>query len=123
MIVIKGKGTFFDVDQTLVLFGIEDHPEAIEIEANGVKRKVVIHKKHIEKMKDHAFRGHPVIVWSAGGIEWAEWVVKYLGLENIVTLVIEKPAWFYDDLDAAQFMPEQNRIYYESYQGRNKGHG
>lgn len=62
------------------------------------------HKKHIEQLKLHRLRGHTIIVWSAGGWEWAEAAVKALNLEQYVDLVIEKPTWFYDDKTAAEFM-------------------
>lgn len=62
------------------------------------------HKKHIEQLKLHKLRGHTVIVWSAGGWEWAEAVVRALKLEQYVDLVIEKPMWFYDDLMPNEFM-------------------
>jgi phosphoserine phosphatase len=62
------------------------------------------HKKHIEQLKLHKLRGHTIIVWSAGGWEWAEAVVRALKLEQYVDLVIEKPMWFYDDLMPNEFM-------------------
>lgn len=47
-----------------------------------------------------------MVVWSAGGWDWAEAVVKTLKLENFVDLVISKPTWTYDDLQPSEFIPK-----------------
>lgn len=61
-------------------------------------------KKNIESLIRHANRGHMVIVWSKGGWEWAARVVRELGLESYVTMVMDKP-WFYlDDKPADTWM-------------------
>lgn len=109
MIVIPcNQPTFFDVDDTLVMWGYAGLPVdgAIEIECRGIKQYVTPHKKHIEQLKAHRARGHTIIVWSQGGWEWAAAVVKALNLEKFVDLVIEKPQWAYDDLPASVFMPQ-----------------
>jgi FMN phosphatase YigB (HAD superfamily) len=118
MITIHGVTLFSDVDETLILFGKEDHPEAIELENNGFKMRVVPHKKHIDMIKRCKFRGHRIVVWSAGGSEWAEHVVKSLGLEDYVDLVISKPDFYIDDLKSDKFMPESNRVYFNDYEDK-----
>jgi hydroxymethylpyrimidine pyrophosphatase-like HAD family hydrolase len=124
MIVVPCKNTVFcDVDDTLVMWNAT--PD--ELEARGVdftcpgalvtidedgtegfapewKQRLLPHRKHIEQLKKHKQRGHTVIVWSAGGYDWAAAVVKALGLETYVDLVISKPTWFYDDLTPDEFM-------------------
>jgi len=112
MRVIRGIPIYFDVDQTLLMFGYDKHPDAVEVERNGVKLKVVPHKQHIDLIKTTKFRKHVVIVWSAGGAEWAEFAIKFLKLEKYVDYVASKPAWFTDDRPADFFMPESNRIYF-----------
>lgn len=124
MIVVPCKQTVFcDVDDTLVMWSAT--PE--ELEAHGVifecpgsfsiidgelvpspswKERLLPHRKHIEQLKKHKMRGHTIVVWSAGGYDWAAAVVKTLGLENVVDLVISKPIWAYDDLQPAEFMPK-----------------
>lgn len=62
------------------------------------------HKKHIEQLKQHKMRGHVIVIWSAGGDEWAMAVVKALKLEAYVDLVISKPTWYYDDIPCQEFM-------------------
>lgn len=68
------------------------------------KQRVKPHKKHIAQLKQHFLRGHTIIVWSAGGWEWAEAAVRALGLQDFVHLVIEKPVWYYDDLPANEIL-------------------
>lgn len=104
MIVLKcTQPTYFDVDDTLVMWDLPDTMKN-NLWIDGTYFKV--HKPHIEVLKKHAARGHTIIVWSQGGWEWAEKVVKALELEEYVDLVIEKPKWIYDDLPASKFMPE-----------------
>lgn len=126
MIVIPcTQPTFFDVDDTLVMWN--STPE--ELETRGVdftcpgslvtidedgeqgfapewKTRLLPHRKHIEQLKKHKLRGHTVVVWSAGGYDWAAAVVKALGLETFVDLVISKPTWAYDDLQPNEFIPK-----------------
>lgn len=67
------------------------------------------HKKHIRLLKKMKGRGNFIIVWSAGGFKWAEAVVKALKLEDVVDLVMTKPAKYVDDLDASVWIG--SRIY------------
>lgn len=126
MIVLPCKQTtFLDVDDTLVKwspsqeeldrFGIWiECPGSAVCDVDGSdmgyapawKTKLVPHRRHVLQLKKHKMRGHTVIVWSAGGWDWAEAVVKALQLEQYVDLVISKPLWAYDDKKAAEYMPE-----------------
>lgn len=133
--------TFFDVDDTLVMWNppnpgdpdiievicptsrtyrgllelmedgslnpVDINPDAVEVGSWTVRIKP--HNKHIAQLKAHKDRGHTIIVWSAGGWEWAEAAVRALKLEKYVDLVIEKPTWYYDDLPCQEFMGK--RIY------------
>ncbi len=124
MKVIERPTVFFDVDDTLVMWNqLPDHPNSIEMNCFGFNERLVPHEGHIKQMKDHKFRGHHVVVWSAGGWEWARAVVIALGLDQYVDEVMDKPHWFYDDLRSDQFMPESIRIYFETYKSKHKGHG
>jgi len=109
MITLKcDQPTYFDVDDTLVSWGYNSAPidGAVEIVCNGFSQFLIPHKKHIEQLKAHKARGHTIVVWSQGGWQWAEAVVKGLGLEKFVDLCISKPLWIYDDLPAEAFMPK-----------------
>lgn len=111
--VTTGKTFFFDVDDTLLFLNKEGHPDAKEIIRNGVTKHVLAHEPHIELMRDAKFRGHKVVVWSAGGAEWAEFVVNWLGIGDLVNHIIGKPDWYVDDQIAGtdRFLPEAIRIY------------
>lgn len=122
MITFKTPPTMFDVDDTLIMWQ-DTHPEAVEMTIGAYTERVVIHHEHIKALKLHKFRGHTIVVWSAGGAEWAEKVVIALGLEAWVDVCMDKPAWYYDDIPAKEYMPESLRIYIEKYKGRNVGHG
>lgn len=60
-------------------------------------------QKNVNSLIRHHKRGHKVIVWSAGGMEWARKVVQELGLEQYVHMVCEKPRWLLDDKDASEW--------------------
>lgn len=114
MHIIKGdKTAWFDVDETLVMWGYTNKDAGtIALECQGYYVYVKPHEKHIEALKRHAARGHTVVVWSAGGVEWAAMVVEKLGLSALVDAVACKPSWFYDDLPGHKILREEDRIYY-----------
>jgi FMN phosphatase YigB (HAD superfamily) len=115
--------TWFDVDDTLLSWNATDE----QVEKHGIlftcpagknlidgevvdspswTERLVPHRKHIEQLKKHKSRHSLIIVWSAAGSDWAETVVKTLGLEQYVDLCISKPTWVYDDLPVQEFMPK-----------------
>jgi len=83
-----------DVDETLVKM---------------VDGQLRTHKAHINAIKMHWYRGHHVIVWSAGGKKWAEYIVKRLELNDFVHEIKAKPRWIYDDKPSNEWM---ERIYH-----------
>lgn len=103
---------YFDCDSTLVMWEMDGSPNALPFELYGKKYLLVPHQKHIDKLKEHKREGFTIIVWSAGGAEWSKEVVKVLGLENYVDLMISKPCYYYDDLISPKFLHEHKRIYY-----------
>ena len=114
MRVIDKESTIFcDVDDTLVMWGKDGivGEDLIEIKEPHYGRVEILapHKGHIKILKDRKARGSFIVVWSAGGFAWAEAVVKALGLENYVDLVMTKPHAYVDDKVAADIMGE--RIY------------
>lgn len=107
----------YDVDDTLVIWDIppgKEH-EAIEFDNFGVKVWLLPHKKHLEMLKNSKARGHHVVVWSQGGFSWASEVVRVLGIENYVDIVMTKPKWMVDDIKPNEwtthfyFKPESNQ--------------
>lgn len=113
MIKITDKPTVYvDVDDTLI-FWRDPLPTDDIVLVNGVPMAYC--EKTVDSIIKHHHRKHPVVVWSAGGSDWAEAVVRALGLERQVSLVISKPQWFYDDKPANSFMPDINRTYHGTY--------
>ena len=122
MFKLSDKNTaFFDVDDTLVLWSSKyrdiDPPIEFPVPEKHQERlqsrtvKCIPHRPHIEQLLRHAARGHNVVVWSAGGADWAETVVQMLGLEGIVDVCMSKPEWYYDDLQHHEVLPKSDRIY------------
>jgi phosphoserine phosphatase len=112
MIVLNStKAIFIDVDNTLV-FSLREYPHEVTHEVVKIGgRKFWVHAPHIEMMKDFKARGHSLIVWSAGGADWAASVIVALHLDTLVDLVISKPDWYIDDKKASEFMDESKRFY------------
>ncbi len=110
------NAVFFDIDGTLVreinrddttyvktLNGLSiSHPLR-----DGESTRRILMGANIQLLRDMHARGRFIIVWSAGGYQWAESVVRALGLEQYVHLIIEKPIAYVDDLDASQFMGQR----------------
>jgi hydroxymethylpyrimidine pyrophosphatase-like HAD family hydrolase len=101
MHVLKnGVTVAFDVDDTLVCW---DTPEDMEdktvtIYCDGKECNRVPNPYNLNLLKKFSESGHTVIVWSASGVKWAEAVVKCLGLEQYVDLVMSKLTYYIDDI-------------------------
>lgn len=110
MKVISQESTvFIDCDDTLVLWGkIPKGRKAVKVISphDGKEEILGIHAGHIKILKDRKARGSYIVVWSAGGFAWANAVVKALGLEQYVDLVMTKPHAYIDDKKAEEFMGE-----------------
>jgi len=104
--------SYFDVDRTLLMWGYSTKPgsNTVPITCEGRTFHLVPHKKHIEQIKAHWARGMTVIVWSAGGDQWADAVVRSLGLTKYVTLALAKPKWCFDDQPVEKYMPPSDFI-------------
>lgn len=76
---------------------------------DGSTNYLMPHQKHIDLIKKFKGRGYLIIVWSAGGNLWAESVVKTLGLESFVDIVLSKPSKYVDDLNCEKWMGQ--RVY------------
>jgi hypothetical protein len=115
-LIANESNIFFDCDDTLVLW---DKPDNIPVDSvdrldimcpyEGRPLCVYRHNPHIKLLINHAARGSHITVWSASGYQWAEAVVKALGLEPYVHVIMSKPRAHVDDLPASEWMGE--RIY------------
>lgn len=97
---IKDGGVYAsDVDDTLIMWAIPEGYDGplVETDLDGFKDKGIPNQPAIDHLKKMKARGFAVIVWSAGGSNWAEAVVKALNLEEHVDLVMPKIDYHLDD--------------------------
>lgn len=122
--VEAGQIAYFDVDHTLIIWEMDPNkydpsegsgesgvhnllnkqPESLFMNFNGRDFSIRPIWTHVSQLVQQKLKGVNVVVWSAGGVDWAEAVVKRLGLENLVDVVITKPHFFYDDSNPEGFM-------------------
>lgn len=114
MITITGKKfVYFDVDDTLVSWAYPsvylpiDGFMSFHDPLGGFDVMLLPIDKTIVDLKRLKAEGCTIIVWSAGGWEWAECVVKTLKLEEYVDCVMSKPSYYYDDIPCTEFMGQR----------------
>jgi len=96
-----GPTVFFDCDDTLVMWDIpSDFPQEnlVSITCRGHTELLAPNIHNINLLKKMATRGHGIVVWSGGGSDWCESVVKGLGIEDYVNVITGKPSYFIDDI-------------------------
>jgi protein-L-isoaspartate O-methyltransferase len=107
----------FDVDQTLVIWSAKSEREktgmAIVNPYDGQEVWCSVHEPHVRLIKQMKSRGRFVIVWSAGGAQWAASVVGALGLTSFVDQIMTKPIAYVDDVPVDQWMSHRIFIPYE----------
>lgn len=112
MRVNKVQPTFVDIDGTLILHvGIGDLSDLNVSDPLEPSRTIRL-KKHyamIRILVEEHRRGACIKVWSRGGWEWAEAVIKALGLEQYVDEVMDKPMAYLDDVPVEDWLT--NRVY------------
>jgi hypothetical protein len=103
----------FDVDDTIILHGDKGHAEYKTVEVpDRVEGKTLtfrIHEPMVRLLKEEHARGSYIIVWSRSGYQWAHDVVKALGLEDKVHLIMSKPMVYFDDSPVENWM--KDRVY------------
>ncbi len=104
-----------DVDGTLIIYDDEGTPGPgkIELDFFGIKKYVYPHTKHIELVKAFHQRGFRIEVHSGNGWQWAEQVVRVLGLENYVAEVKTKSFKYIDDKDVEDWFGQRVFIEFE----------
>lgn len=111
-IINNERVTCYDVDETLIIHTKNDarlnNTPYIEDKRINEKFYYKPYTEHIQLLKQMKARGQFIIVWSAGGYEWARMVIEELGLQDYVDLIMTKPSAYVDDKDANDFM---ERIY------------
>lgn len=123
MKVINVESTIFcDVDDTLVMWNTDGMLSTSLVSVVDPYHTNTIllapHLGHIKVLKDRKVRGSYIVVWSAGGYQWAESVVKALKLEAYVDLIMTKPHMYIDDKKAEEFMCERVYIPYGTGYGK-----
>lgn len=95
----SGPTAFFDVDDTLVMWNLleDEKYDQVIIKCRGQVTMATVNTHNLELLKKLYNRGHGVVVWSAGGADWAEAVVIALGIEKYVHVVSAKPTYYIDD--------------------------
>lgn len=115
MVTYQGNRTvFFDVDDTLIEWKECDPNDelAVSIKKNGYtffKREI---RAHTTELKLQRKTGNTVVVWSAGGADWAASAIEALGLKEYVDVCLTKPDFYYDDKDVKDWFPKK-RFYHE----------
>lgn len=102
LVLADKRTTFYDVDETLIMWNPEPGPENILIDSGEGSILVRPHKIHIQLMKDLKAIGWNIVVWSQGGSDHASRVIKSLDLEAYVDLIIPKPESYVDDIPFEQ---------------------
>lgn len=115
MKIIKNENIeFFDVDDTLVMHQAEatiPYGEMTRVWDSVTKKGIIvrINRPMVRLLIEAKSRGFYVIVWSKGGYQWAEDVLKSLGLETYVDQVMSKPLHYFDDKNVQEWLTD--RIY------------
>ena len=107
MIKMKNiKTCFFDVDNTLVKTYVNERPEGSILVPSWSAVSIVAIKQHVDAIKSFKARGMNIVVWSKGGSDWAETVIKLLDLTDYVDLIVNKPDWAFDDMPANKILTD-----------------
>lgn len=110
--------SFYDCDDTLVLWNNDyewgkDHEGTLEFHDPYFEERIINLKPNqitINHLKQQSVTGGRVVVWSAGGFAWAQEVVRVLGLEEYVDLILSKPKRYVDDLPCEEWMGKWKRV-------------
>ncbi len=91
---------YVDVDDTLVMWATfpESKYQNVIVRFDGYAEDAVKNIYNIDHLKKMARRGHAVIVWSAGGVDWADAVVKALDLGEYIVACLSKGDYYLDDV-------------------------
>jgi hypothetical protein len=102
----------YDVDGTLIVpYNVGgDYGRVIDIvdPVNNNKRiRMRVNEPMVRLMLEEKQRGGFIIVWSRSGFEWAANVIKAIGLEETVDLVMSKPVVYFDDMNVNEWLKDR----------------
>lgn len=103
MNIVKSEQVIMvDCDDTLVLHDVDAHPTLPKVLVHDPyahkSQLVAVHLPHVLLIRERAKRGAHIVVWSAGGWQWAKAVVAALELNDCVASCMSKPIAIIDDL-------------------------
>lgn len=94
----NGYTAYIDVDETLVLWKDDPTNPAYKVLSMPNGNLVIkLHKRHIQLVKNLYTIGWNITVWSQGGSDHAENVIKQIGLADHVHEILNKPMMYLDD--------------------------
>lgn len=114
---------YFDVDNTLIhLLNKHDinNDDLIEIGINEfcnatgpyAAYDLYFNKQMVDLLLASHARGHIIVVWSAGGADWARTVANAIEKRwgKCVDFCLSKPTWWADDKTSEHVLPDVNRV-------------
>ena len=102
----NGNVVCFDVDDSLVMWDMpyQETGTYVNVNYDGKDSMMLVHIKNVDNLIRFASRGYSVVVWSAGGSDWARAVVDALRINDYVSVVMDKPRYYFDDLPCTDWM-------------------
>jgi len=100
----------FDVDDCLIVEDNNDFTHSFI--HNGKNINVRLNNDLVSKIKESFNKQKTVVIWSQQGADWADDVVRGVGLENYVHYTMTKISTCYDDLATREWM-KLNKINFE----------
>ena len=102
----------FDVDGTLIVLydPTVDANCYIDIPDPIYPGKIIRLRKNnamIRLMLEEKHRGSYILVWSRGGYEWAETVIRALDLYDVVDIIMDKPLAYFDDMEVSRWLKDR----------------
>lgn len=94
----NGYTAYIDVDETLIFWKDDPNDTSNKVLSlpNG-NLVIKLHKKHIQLVKNLYAIGWNITIWSQGGSDHAENVIKQIGLADYVHEIMNKPQMYLDD--------------------------
>lgn len=117
-ILDKSRVVMIDVDDTICIWTPtpehlqQDH--SFQMGTGKFQFPVTPHKFHLEFIRKLKVQGYGIVVWSAGGEEWALQAVQKLGIEDLVDIVMSKPVLLLDDMPTTHL---PRRTYFDPITG------
>ena len=102
---------------------LEDQPESLTLISpkTGNPFRVRPIWTHVSQLIQQRLKGLNIVVWSAGGSDWAEAVVNGLFLDDFVDVIMTKPDFLYDDSKPKDLMGRHFFFAWDEINAKMKG--